>query len=79
MAFKNWDLELTESNLQEEIAQAKSAGKKTDATEPRARSVYYDQTNNLIVIHLKNGAIFSFPPKLAQGLEAATPEQLADV
>ncbi len=79
MAFKNWELELTESNLKEEIAQAKAAGKQADATEPRAESVYYDEFKDLIVIQLKNGAIFSFPPKLAQGLEAATPKQLADV
>lgn len=79
MTFKNWELELTEENLKEDIAEAKEAGKKADATEPRALSVQYDQDNDLIVIQLKNGAIFSFPPKLAQGLEAATPEQLADV
>lgn len=79
MAFPNWETELTESNLKEEIAKAKAVGKKADATEPRAESVYYDQDNDLIVIHLKSGAIFSFPPKLAQGLEAATPKQLADV
>ena len=79
MTFKNWELELTEENLKEDIAKAKEAGKKADATEPRALSVEYDQDNDLIVIQLKNGAIFSFPPKLAQGLEAATPEQLADV
>jgi len=79
MTFKNWELELTEENLKAGIAKAKEAGKKADATQPRAESVQYDQDNDLIVIQLKNGAIFSFPPKLAQGLEAATPEQLADV
>lgn len=79
MAETNWELELTESNLKEEIAKAYAAGKKAASEEPRAESVYYDKGNDLIVIELKNGAIFSFPPKLAQGLEAATPEQLADV
>jgi len=34
MAFKNWDMELTESNLKEEIAKAKAAGKKA-ASEDR--------------------------------------------
>jgi hypothetical protein len=79
MAFKSWERELTEENLLEEIARAKEAGKKAEATEPRAESVLYDPDNDLIVIQLKNGAIFSFPPRLAQGLECATPEQLADV
>jgi Protein of unknown function (DUF2442) len=79
MAFKNWDKELTEDNLQEQIAQAKAAWKQAEAREPRAESVQYDRSENLIVIKLKNGAIFSFPPQLAQGLENASPEQLADV
>ncbi len=79
MAFKNWEIELTEENLKEEIARAKAAGEKADATQPRAESVQYDKSDDLIVIRLKNGAIFSFPPRLAQGLKDASPEQLADI
>ena len=79
MAFKNWDLELTEENLVEQIAKAKEAWKQAEATEPRAESVKYDRSEDLITIKLKNGAIFAFPPQLAQGLENALPEQLADV
>ena len=79
MVSRNWDKELTEENLREQIAQAKQAWKTADATEPRAESVQYNQSEDLIVIKLKNGAIFCFPPKLAQGLESASPEQLADV
>jgi len=79
MAFRNWDKELTEENLLEQIAQAKQAWQESEATEPRAESVHYDEAGNLIVIKLKSGAIFSFPPRLAQGLEDASPKQLADV
>ena len=79
MEFRNWGKELTEENLREQIAQAKQAWKTAEATEPRAESVRYDRSEDLIVIKLKNGATFSFPPKLAQGLEGASPEQLADV
>ncbi|MBE9186320.1 DUF2442 domain-containing protein [Microcoleus sp. LEGE 07076] len=79
MVFRNWDKELTEENLREQIAQAKQAWKTAEATEPRAESVQYNQSEDLIVIKLKNAAIFSFPPRLAQGLEDASPEQLADV
>ena len=79
MAFKNWDKELTEENLREQITKAKEAWKQAEATEPRAESVYYNQSEDLITIKLKNGAIFCLPPKLAQGLEGASPEQLADV
>jgi len=76
MAFKNWDKELTEENLRDQIAQAKQAWKTAEATEPRAESVQYNQSEDLIVIKLKNGAIFCFPPRLAQGLESASPNNL---
>jgi len=79
MVSRNWDKELTEENLRAQIAQAKQAWKTAEATEPRADSVHYNQSEDLIVIKLKNGAIFCFPPRLAQGLESASPEQLADV
>ena len=79
MVFRNRDKELTEENLREQIAQAKQAWKNAEATESRAESVQYNQSEDLIVIKLKNGAIFCFPPKLAQSLEGASPEQLADV
>jgi Protein of unknown function (DUF2442) len=79
MVFPNWESELTEENLKEEISKAKAAAKQANATEVRAESVHYDRSADLVVIELKNGAIFSFPPRLAQGLENATPEQLDDV
>ncbi len=79
MTFRNWDKELTEENLREQIAQAKEAWQESEATEHRAESVHYDESENLIIIKLKKGAIFSFPPRLVQGLEGASPKQLADV
>jgi hypothetical protein len=79
MSNKNWEQELTEENLLEEIAKAKQAWEEAQETEPRAISVKYNQDQDLIIIYLKNGSIFSFPPRLAQGLADATPEQLADV
>ncbi|MBD0309514.1 MAG: DUF2442 domain-containing protein, partial [Microcoleus sp. T1-bin1] len=44
MVFRNWDKELTEGNLREQIAQAKQAWKTAEATEPRAEFVYYNQS-----------------------------------
>ncbi len=66
-------------NWSQEIAEAKANYQKAETTEPCAESVYYNQNSDLIVIKLLNGAIFSFPPQLAQGLENATFEQLSDV
>ena len=54
-------------------------GQQVLETEPRAASVRYDPKLGRIVIELTNGCTFAFPPRLAQGLEAATDEQLAAV
>jgi hypothetical protein len=76
MALKNL---VTEDELDAQIASAKAAAQEADNTEPRAVSVRFDQASNLVVIALKNGAFFSFPPSLVQGLEQASPEALNDV
>jgi len=77
MGFKNW--KISEEELDAQIAKAKASAKEADATEPRAKSVRFDQLSGLIVISLKNGAFFSFPPILVQGLGEAPPEALNDV
>jgi hypothetical protein len=38
-----------------------------------------ENTVNIIVIRLNSGALFSFPPDIAQGLAGASPEDLAAV
>jgi hypothetical protein len=47
--------------------------------EPRAAGARYDGRLGRVIVELTNGCTFSFPPKLAQGLEAATEEQLSQV
>lgn len=47
--------------------------------EPRATSARYDEQSRCMVIALSNGCSFAFPAHLAEGLENATPEQLANV
>jgi hypothetical protein len=49
------------------------------ATKPRARVAHYDREQDRIVLDLVSGASFSFPARLAQGLEHATPDELAAV
>jgi len=79
MAFKNWNNLISEEELDAQIVSAKAAAQEADTTESRAVSVRFDRSSELIVISLKNGAFFSFPPILAQGLGNATPEDLDDV
>jgi hypothetical protein len=47
--------------------------------EPRAASVRYDGQSGRVIVELTNGCSFTFPPRLAQGREAATEEQLSRV
>ena len=62
-----------------QIDLATQRGETARLTEPRARAVRYDSRLDLVVVDLTNGCVFAFPPRLAQGLEAATVEQLARV
>ncbi len=49
------------------------------SSEPRATSVRYDHPLGCVMVELSNGCTFAFPPRLAQGLEHATEDQLAQV
>lgn len=65
--------------LKEEIARAKERAREADASEPRAKSARYDADSGEIVVELANGAKFSFPSNMGQGLSGASPEDLAQV
>lgn len=62
-----------------EIDAALARGEAKRRTEPRAAAARYDAAADRVVVELTNGCAFVFPPRLAQGLEDATPEQLAAV
>ncbi|ANI78045.1 MULTISPECIES: DUF2442 domain-containing protein [Sphingobium] len=47
--------------------------------EPRAAAAHYDATSERVVVDLTNGCTFAFPPRLGQGLENATADQIAAV
>lgn len=62
-----------------EIGAALKRGKRARLTEPRAASARYDSQRDRMIVELTNGCTFSFPPRLAQGLEKATRDELAQV
>ena len=62
-----------------QFAAAEARGKEQFENEPRALSARYDAKNGRIVLELSNGATYAFPAALGQGLETATPAQLAEV
>jgi hypothetical protein len=61
------------------IDAAFARGKNAMEVEPRAASARYDRPLDRVIVDLTNGCMFAFPPGIAQGLEQATPDQLAQV
>ncbi len=47
--------------------------------EPWAVAAWYDAEADLVMVRMRNGCVFGFPPREGQGIENATPEQLARV
>jgi len=62
-----------------EIDAAIARGKTVAATAPRAATARYDRQLGRVIVELTSGCAFAFPPRLAQGLEQATEEQLEQV
>jgi hypothetical protein len=62
-----------------QIDAALERGREAASSEPRAASARYDRRLGRVVVDLTNGCIFAFPPRLAQGLEKATEDELAEV
>jgi hypothetical protein len=62
-----------------EIIAAGKRGQAARAVEPRAAGARYDRRLRRIVVDLTNGCSFSFPPRLAEGLETGSASQLAAV
>ncbi|HEX8906738.1 MAG TPA: DUF2442 domain-containing protein [Longimicrobiaceae bacterium] len=61
------------------MAEGDRIGRLEDAVEPRAVHAWYDGESNLVMFELKNGCVFGFPQSQGDGIEHATPEQLAEV
>lgn len=63
----------------DEMDAALTRGAIARSSEPRAVSARYDGKSGLIVVELTNGCTFAFPPRLAQGLETASADDLGAV
>lgn len=61
------------------IDAALERGRAAHASEPRAAAARYDRSSGRVIVDLENGCTFAFPPRLAQGLEAASDDQLSAV
>ena len=62
-----------------EIDAALDRGRIARLTGSRASSARYERAVDRIVVELTNGCTFAFPPRLVQGLETATEDQISQV
>jgi hypothetical protein len=69
--------------IESELARVDDVAKRSlhrSAQKPRhALAAHYDASKGRIVVELDNGADFSFPPQLAQGLASASKADLAAI
>ena len=62
-----------------DVAKAMASGQLLQSDGVSAVSARYDPAEQRVVVALSNGATFSFPPALAQGLANATASDLSDI
>lgn len=60
-----------------DLEAAEERGRIAARVEPRAARARFDRRRGQIVIALTNGCSFTFPPRLAQGLEHASDDEIA--
>jgi hypothetical protein len=68
-----------EAEREEEFQAASALGQLLERTEPRAVRAEYDAERGVVMIQLRSGCWFGFPPTADPYLRDATPEQLAQV
>ena len=66
-------------DMQKQIDHSRKVYEVLEKKEPRAKRACFNPVDNTIEIELKTGVRASFPVHLLQGLQGATPEQLAEV
>ena len=64
---------------EQKLAEAERRGREILATQPLATSVRYDRAGGHVAVELTNGCTLTVPATLIQGLESASPDQLAAV
>ncbi|HKP76469.1 MAG TPA: DUF2442 domain-containing protein, partial [Longimicrobiaceae bacterium] len=72
---------LTDEEVEQLIASADRGPDLAAEIEPRAVKAWYDAERGLVMVELKNGCVFGFPPpqESVWGLSGATPVELAKV
>ena len=69
----------TQGEFEQQNETAVREAREADRIEPRANAISYDANRGLILVELRSGFAFGFPPERVPGLEGASARDLADV
>lgn len=69
----------TDAEFERQNEMAIREAREADRIEPRAAAISYDAAHAMVLVELRSGFAFGFPPERVDGLGAATPEQLSKV
>jgi hypothetical protein len=70
---------MNDKEFEKQYRAAKKLSEHLDKTEPRAVHAEYDAERGVVMVQLRSGCWFGFPPEMEPMLRGATPEQLAEV
>jgi hypothetical protein len=70
---------MNDKEFDKQYRAAKKLSEHLDKTEPRAVRAEYDAERGVVMVQLRSGCWFGFPPEMEPMLRGATPEQLAEV
>lgn len=65
------------ADFERQNERAVRAAREADRIEPRARAVRYEPEQGLVLVELRSGYLFGFPPERVRGLEDASSTQLS--
>jgi hypothetical protein len=69
----------TQAEFAQQNETAVREAREADRIEPRANAISYDANRGLVLVELRSGFAFGFPPERVPGLEGASARDLASV
>jgi hypothetical protein len=69
----------TQAEFEQQNETAVREAREADRIEPRANAISYDANRGLVLVELRSGFAFGFPPERVPGLEGASARDLASV
>lgn len=68
-----------DTDFERQNERAIRSARKADRVEPRAQTARYEAEKGLVLVELRSGYAFGFPPERVPGLEDASVEQLSTI